>query len=99
MRIGKVDFPNPVLDAVKENRLVIFAGAGVSVSPPASYPNFDEFADRIGGEAYPRRADEEIARFLGRLCDRGVAVHAQVRDILSSPDSRPNELHHSLVSL
>ena len=99
MRIGKVDFPNPVLDALKENRLVIFAGAGVSMPPPSSYPGFNELANRIGGELYPRRPHEGIDRFLGRLCDRGVAVHAQVRDILSSPDSHPNELHHSLVSL
>jgi hypothetical protein len=99
MLIASVDFPDPVLDALRESRLVIFAGAGVSVPPPSSYPDFGQLADRIGAGVYPRRVGEAIDRFLGRLCDRGVAVHAQVREVLSSPDSHPNELHHSLVSL
>ena len=29
MKFGTVDIPNPLLDALRDNKLVVFAGAGV----------------------------------------------------------------------
>ena len=40
MRIGGVDFPEPLLNALRDGRLVVFAGAGVSMGPPACLPGF-----------------------------------------------------------
>ena len=36
MKFGTVDIPNPLLDALRDNKLVVFAGAGVQwVNLPA----------------------------------------------------------------
>ena len=35
MKIGDVDFPEPLLDPLQDGRLVVFAGAGVAVDEPA----------------------------------------------------------------
>jgi hypothetical protein len=40
LKLAGIDFPTPLLDALQNDRLVIFAGAGVSVEPPASLPSF-----------------------------------------------------------
>ncbi len=47
MRFGKVNFPEPLLNAQKNGTLVVFAGAGVSMGPPANYPNFTQLADKV----------------------------------------------------
>ena len=33
MRIGGVEFPKPLLNALRDGRLVVFAGADVSMGP------------------------------------------------------------------
>ena len=40
MYLNNIDFPNQILDAVQDNKLVVFAGAGASVDKPTSLPNF-----------------------------------------------------------
>jgi hypothetical protein len=40
MHIRGVNFPASLIRAQKERRLVIFAGAGISIPHPSSYPNF-----------------------------------------------------------
>ena len=99
MRISGIDFPAALLDAQQAGKLVVFAGAGVSVPAPSNYPNFDELADTLAGGVYTRLPDEPVDRFLGRLADHGVQVHELTRDLLSNPDSLPNELHFSLLQL
>jgi hypothetical protein len=47
MRIGSTDFPEPLLNALRDGRLVVFAGAGVSMGPPANLPSFRELAHQI----------------------------------------------------
>ena len=32
MRIGGVDFPEPLLNALRDRRLVVYAGVGVSIA-------------------------------------------------------------------
>ncbi len=99
MRIRQVDFPAAVLDAQRSGRLVIFAGAGVSMDAPANYPDFDALAAQVGGNLHSRESDEAIDRYLGRLSAAGVTVHEQVRGILSRPDSRPNLTHKALINI
>ena len=38
MRTAGVNFPEQVLSALRDDRLVIFAGAGVSMGEPANLP-------------------------------------------------------------
>src|SRR5260370_6828140 len=99
MRIRGVDFPEPLLAARKNGRLVIFAGAGVSIPPPSNYPDFGKLADQVGSGALVRQEPEPIDRFLGRLADKKVKVHERVHQILSDPDSAPNRLHSGLFRL
>ena len=47
IRIGGIDWPEPLIDALHEDRLVVFAGAGVSMSDPANLPGFESLADAI----------------------------------------------------
>lgn len=99
MRIGNMDFPDPLLEAQKKGSLVIFAGAGVSMPPPSNFPNFDDLAHEVAGGVLQRDKGEPVDRFLGRLVDREVRVHERVQKILSNPDSAPNSLHSNLLRL
>ncbi len=99
MRLQGVELPQPVINAQKQGKLVLFAGAGVSIDGPSSYPDFQGLAEEIGGAAFPKLANEPVDRYLGRLEQAGLSVHERVRQRLSLPDSFPNHLHKSLVRL
>ena len=76
MRIGGVDFPDPLLNALRDGRLVVFAGAGVSMGPPANLPGFHELARQIAeGTGLTIEKDEPEDRFLGQLKAAGTDVH------------------------
>src|ERR1700723_337452 len=99
MRFHEVDLPQVVIDAQKRGPLVLFAGAGVSMDAPSSYPNFLNLATELGGTAYPIEGHELIDRYLGRLFEKGNPVHDRVNPRLSDPTSRPNHLHETIVRL
>ena len=99
MRIRQIDFPPAVIEAQRSGRLVLFAGAGVSIDPPSNYPDFKALASEVGGALHPRYEGEAIDVYLGRLKASGIRVHEQVRQILSSPNSRPNANHTALTGL
>jgi hypothetical protein len=99
MHIRGVDFPESLIRAQREGRLVIFAGAGVSIPSPSNYPNFDKLAERIAAGVLSREPNEPVDRFLGRLADQKVKVHERVREILSDPSSSPNPVHLNLLRL
>jgi Domain of unknown function (DUF4020)/SIR2-like domain len=99
MLFHDVDLPQVVIDAQKRGDLVLFAGAGVSIDAPSSYPNFRNLATDLGGTAYPIDDHELIDRYLGRLLENGIQVHDRVKSRLSDPLSRPNHLHESIVRL
>lgn len=99
MYIGKIDLPDEVLRAQEEGTLVVFAGAGVSKTPPSNYPNFEELSNMIAAGVATREDGEPIDRFLGRLEIQGVNVHRRAYEFLRDPSSKPNTLHYSLLSL
>ena len=47
IRIGGIDWPEPLVDAIQNDRLVVFAGAGVSMGEPSYLPDFESLADAI----------------------------------------------------
>ena len=49
MIIQNIDIPDDLLKAFEENRVVVFAGAGVSMQSPSNCPSFSELSDRIAG--------------------------------------------------
>jgi hypothetical protein len=46
-----VDIPEALLAAQRDGRLVIFAGAGVSMGPPSNLPGFSKLAKQIAAGA------------------------------------------------
>jgi len=99
MRLHEVDLPQQIIDAHKRNKLVLFAGAGVSIDAPSNYPSFVDLATEIGGANFPIHKNELIDRYLGRLEQEGFVVHQRVKQLLSNPDSHPNHLHQAIVRL
>ena len=98
MKIAGIDFPGPLLSALRDNRLVIFAGAGVSMGEPARLPDFDGLAQQIAAGTGKTRDDKESEdRFLGQLQSSGVDVHRLAAQALSGDSLQPTPLHHDLL--
>ena len=101
MRIANtaIDFPEGLLAALRDGRLVVFAGAGVSMGAPANLPSFRELARRAADGATLAIGDAEAEdRFLGRLEASGAEVH-RIASLLLKSDAQPAELHRSLLRL
>ena len=103
MKISGVDFPIELLKALRDGELVVFAGAGVSVGPPACLPMFSGLAEEVAkGTGEVRGKDEPEDRFLGRLQDKGVHVHDIAAHVLSKRGDeppRPTDLHFNILRL
>lgn len=68
MNISGVNFPIRVIEALHENKLVVFAGAGVSMGEPANLPNFPDLAKQIARySGQELQEDEDLDYFLGKL--------------------------------
>jgi NAD-dependent SIR2 family protein deacetylase len=62
----EVEYPEAVVEAHRDGRLVIFAGAGVSAARPSSIPTFRGIVTIIEGESgQRRRRPEPFDAFLG----------------------------------
>ena len=94
-----VDLPQALVSAQRDGRLVVFAGAGVSMGPPSNLPSFDALAAAISGGALTRKEGEGLDAFLGRVEQHGVNVQASARQLIDVPASRPRGLHHLIVQL
>ena len=101
MKLGGIDFPSALMTALRDHRLVVFAGAGVSMGRPACLPNFRTLAKQIAQGTGEDIADGEPEdRFLGRLqTDRGVRVHATAAALLTKGRPRATKLHRDLLRL
>ena len=100
MKIANIDFPKPLLNALRDGELVVFAGAGVSMGEPACLPNFEELSDMIAqGTGKVRQEGEPIDRFLGRLQHDGVKVHDLAKEVLSPLGLKATDLHRNLLRL
>ncbi|PZO07992.1 MAG: hypothetical protein DCF27_09500 [Lysobacteraceae bacterium] len=97
-RLGNLDFDDSILDAVKDGRLVVFAGAGVSMGPPSNLDNFWKLAEKIARNT-GLTPELPLDRFLGVLKHRGVNVHQRAVELLSPSGSAPNDLHRDLIRL
>ena len=96
------DIPKKLLDAIENDDLVVFAGAGVSIPEPSKLPNFKQLALDISKNT-PLKINEEkhIDRFLGKIADlynNPYYVHNQVFERLRSV-SKPNYMHEYILKL
>jgi hypothetical protein len=100
MKIAGITFPETLLTVLRDGRLVIFAGAGVSYGEPAKLPSFSALADLIATGTGENRQDQEREdAFLGRLDLKGVEVHSRAVQHLSRDGIKPTQLHCNLLQL
>jgi SIR2-like protein/uncharacterized protein DUF4020 len=101
--IAGVDLPQPLVDAHRSGELVLFVGAGASMSAPSSLPDLRGLTDELAsitGVAVPRDRLEQLDLALGYLADReGIQLHRMVADRLSNPASAPNRWHRAIADL
>ena len=99
-KLGSIWVDDHITDAIRDDRLVVFAGAGVSMGPPGNLPDFLKLANDVAaGTGLAPTKNEPIDRFLGRLAHTGVDVHQRAAQLLSSPTSEPTGLHADLLRL
>ena len=104
MKIDGIDFPRRILDALRDGKLVIFPGAGVSVGEPAKLPDFKDLATAIAqGTGEVLKGNEPEDQFLGRLQHEGVEVHTiaakMLRKNCRGKVPKPTDLHRNLLRL
>jgi hypothetical protein len=97
-RLGAIEFDDCILDALRDDRLVVFAGAGVSMGPPSNLASFWKLTCDIA-QGTGLAPIEPLDRFLGQLHHRNVAVHERAAQLLSPAESAPNALHYNLLRL
>ena len=64
MQIGSLELPDELLTALEEHRLVIFAGAGVSIPPPASLPSFKNLVEGLLRRPLKSNEEDQMDRLL-----------------------------------
>lgn len=100
MYLNNINFPNHILDAIQNNKLVIFAGAGVSVGEPTCLPKFVDLAKEIAedtGKTLKKKDSCEV--FLGVLKANGIDVNGNAARILSDSCLKHNALHEAIIDL
>jgi hypothetical protein len=100
MKIAGIIFPENLLAALRDHRLVIFAGAGVSYGEPARLPSFSGLAELVAKDTgeKPQKQEREDA-FLGRLASKGVDVYSRAVQHLDRDGIEPTSLHSNLLRL
>lgn len=113
MQFGGVSIPDSVFEATLTGNLVIFAGAGVSVSPPVKLPLFNSLVDRIKSAVDPgdflrerkHRLDKEKAiytetpeQYLSYLEHEGKNVK-EACSLLVDPRGQFTILHTNILRL
>ena len=97
MIIQNIDIPDDLLKAFEENRVVVFAGAGVSMQSPSNCPSFSDLADRIAEGTGLIRGNTPIDQFLGQVASRGIDIKNKAAELLSN--SLHNNVHKALLRL
>lgn len=93
--------PEEVIDAAANGRLVIFAGAGVSMQPPENLGNFEELTDDLFRhiDVADRVADDRNppceARLEKLVAEYGNKVYDSCADLMSK--NIPSSLHKNIL--
>ncbi len=97
MIFGGIRLPDEIRIAHEEKRLVVFAGAGISVPVPSGLPLFNELVKQIGDGSNVEAGQED--RVLGELHRRGTDVQAAVAQRLYHQNTKPTPLHRAILRL
>lgn len=98
MLVDTITFPDEMLEELERSRLVVFAGAGVSMGPPANLPDFDGLCIQIA-QGTGEKPTPPFDRFLGTLEHRGVLVHKLAAQALTAPPPKHKAIHADLLRL
>ncbi len=103
VHFGDVDIPRALIEAQRDDRLVIFVGAGASCAPPSGLPLFKQLAEIIVANSGVSVRDEDLDYpdvLLGDIEDQhGVDVHQRTASLIGAETSRPNALHEAIAAL
>lgn len=101
MYLNNINFPNEIIDAIKEKKLVVFAGAGASMGKPTCLPDFNKLARDVAyGTGETLDTEKESAEvFLGKLKYRGIDVNERAAGQLSKACLQPNDMHRAIIDL
>ena len=100
MFVNNMNFPNQILDSIKQHSLVVFAGAGASAGVPTSLPDFEKLAEQLAeGSAFVKGKEESCEVFLGTLKANHIDVNSQAASLLSEACLKHNKLHEAIVDL
>lgn len=101
MILDGINYPNKIVDAIKENKLVVFVGAGTSTGKPTCLPDFADLVKEIAkGTKYDfDKLDESCEVFLGRLKVNGIDVHKRTKEIIEDSCKKPNNQHRVIYNL
>lgn len=107
------ELPQELVQAALNGRLVVFAGAGVSMQPKVSLPNFNQLVDAIREEVDPGRGErdrqyrpsendeheytEAPEHYLGYLKNEDKDVHEACAKLCDTNAYAP--LHQNLIEL
>ncbi len=97
MIFSGVKLPDEIRIALEEDRLVIFAGTGVSIPPPSSLPDFNGLARQIIGSKDVQSGRED--RVLGKSDRDGTDVHVAAAKILYNRETHPTALHKRILQI
>ncbi|EHR31845.1 hypothetical protein HMPREF9709_01801 [Helcococcus kunzii ATCC 51366] len=100
MIINEIEYPNRLVEAIINNKLVIFAGAGVSMGKPTNLPSFKALSKQISQlTTESKRENEPDEQYLGRVKNLGHDVHQKVCNTLNESNLQPNKYHDILIGL
>lgn len=100
MYINGINVPNEIIDALNNNKLVVFAGAGVSVGAPTCLPNFETLTKKIAeGTNYVLKKGDSCENFLGHLKYKNIDVNKETANIIKKSSENYNKMHESIINL
>lgn len=100
MILNGIEYPNQIIEAIKTNTLVVFAGAGVSMGSPTNLPNYKDLCAKIAEDTANEKDENESCEvFLGTLRAKGIDVNQIAAEILSNTCITHNDEHEAIVKL
>ena len=100
MYIDDINFPNQIIDALNEKKLIVFAGAGVSMGEPTCLPDFIKMANKIAeGTGKTVAEGESCDNFLGDLKSKGIEVNNDAASIILDVGNEYNKMHEAIIGL
>lgn len=98
MKFGNIEIPANLIQSLQENRIIVFAGAGVSMAAPANLPDFVSLTRKILNLDATEKFDSPDQK-LGEGFDQGVRIHEQCIRILQQGSPQPTALHDDILKL